>query len=181
MSEKLSLIETIKHEDKWSTFSRLLESSGAVEWLKRDGEFTVFAPTNDAFGKIPDAKMTELLNEPEQATLKAILSCHIVSGLHASASLNADAPRITLTGDEMTFSNTNGLKVNGAGVQARNIQATNGIIHQLDTVLMPSAKNTVRTTGPLEAAKTVSAAPVTAKLDPLPVERPFIKKVGSIH
>lgn len=181
MSEKLSLIETIKHEDKWSTFSRLLESSGAVEWLKRDGEFTVFAPTNDAFGKIPDAKMTELLNEPEQATLKAILSYHMVSGLHASTTLTAAAPRIGLTGDEMTFDNTNGLKVNGAVVQARNIQATNGVIHQLDTVLMPPAKKALRTTSPLEAAKTLSAAPTTGKLNPLPEERPFIRKVGSIH
>jgi uncharacterized surface protein with fasciclin (FAS1) repeats len=70
MSDKLNLIETLRHEQKWSTFVRILASTGADAWIADEGEFTVFAPTNDAFGKIPDAKMTELLNEPNQSMLK---------------------------------------------------------------------------------------------------------------
>ena len=174
MSDKLDLIETIKHEDKWSVFSRVLESSGAIDWLKRDGDFTVFAPTNDAFGKIPDLKMDELLNEPEQVKLRKILSYHLVSGLHPSTSLTSDHGRVAMTGDEMTFSNVNGLKVNGAGVQARNIQATNGVIHQLDTVLDPPARKGGKMTGPLEAAKTISAVPTSV---PREVES-YVKNAG---
>jgi uncharacterized surface protein with fasciclin (FAS1) repeats len=77
MSDKLNLIETLKHEQKWSTFSRLLGATGADAWIKGEGEFTVLAPTNDAFAKIPDAKMTEFLNEPNQAMLKSLISYHI--------------------------------------------------------------------------------------------------------
>ncbi len=160
MSDKLDLIQTIAHEDKWSTFSRLLETSGAKDWLTRDAEFTVFAPTNDAFGKIPDAKMNELLQETGQPTLRALLSYHFVPGLHPSAALTT--PMKAVTGQEITFTVSNGLKVNGAMVQARNIQAINGVVHQIDTVLAPPMKSAIKPGGVLEFAKTHSAAPISA-------------------
>ena len=163
MSDKLDLIETIAHEDKWSTFSRLLETSGAKDWLSLDGEFTVFAPTNDAFGKIPDAKMNKLLQEPGQPALRELLSYHIIPGLHPSATLTT--PMKAITGQEITFTVSNGLKVNGAMMQARNIQATDGVIHQVDTVLSPPMRSAVKSSSPLEKAKTISAAPITAKLE----------------
>jgi uncharacterized surface protein with fasciclin (FAS1) repeats len=163
MSDKLDLIQTIAHEDKWSTFSRLLETSGAKDWLSLEGEFTVFAPTNDAFGKIPDAKMTELLQEPGQLALRELLSYHIIPGLHPSATLTT--PLKAITGQEITFTVSNGLKVNGAMMQARNIQATDGVIHQIDTVLAPPMRSAVKSWSPLEKAKTISAAPVAARLE----------------
>ena len=159
MSDKLNLIETLAHEQKWSTFSRLLGSTGADAWIKGDGEFTVIAPTNDAFAKIPDAKMTELLGEPNQAMLKSLISYHIMKGKLQSANFTAKANREAVTGETLTFSETDGLKINGARVQARNIEATNGVIHQVDTVLAPPVKTAVAAAGALEAAKTVSAGP----------------------
>jgi uncharacterized surface protein with fasciclin (FAS1) repeats len=158
MSDKLTLIETIANEGKWSTFWRMLGSTGASAWLVNDKDFTVFAPTNDAFAKIPDAKMTELLNEPNQATLKSILSYHIIPGKLQSANFMARSNREAVTGEMITFTETDGLKINGARVQARNIGATNGVIHQVDTVLAPPVKTAVAAAGALASAKTDSAA-----------------------
>lgn len=135
MSERLNLIETIAKEDKFSTFSRLLGTSGATSVFSGDGPFTVFAPTNDAFGKIPDQRMNELLNETDQTKLKALLSYHVVPGKLMAANLGSMPIRKSVTGQEIAFIDSNGLKVNGATVQARNLEATNGVIHQLDAVL----------------------------------------------
>jgi len=141
MTDKLNLIETIAKEDKLSTFSRLLRTSGANAVFTSAGEFTVFAPTNDAFGKIPDKRMNELLNETNQTQLKALLSYHVLPGAWRTANLGAKQIRKSVTGQEVAFSDSDGLKVNGASVQARNIDATNGLIHQIDTVMTqpPSA------------------------------------------
>ena len=133
MSERLNLIETIAKEDKFSTFSRLLGTSGATSVFSGEGPFTVFVPTNDAFGKIPDKKMNELLKETDQ--LKALISYHVLPGKLLAANLGSMPVRKSVTGQEVAFMDSNGLKVNGATVQARNIEATNGVIHQLDTVL----------------------------------------------
>jgi len=135
MADRLNLIETIAKEDKFSTFSRLLGTSGANTVFSAPGEFTVFVPTNDAFGKIPDKKMDALLNEPGQVHIKAMLSYHVMGGRVLAARLGSMMTRKTVTGEEIAFSGTNGLKVNGAGIQACNIEATNGVIHQIDTVL----------------------------------------------
>lgn len=137
MTDKLNLIETIAKEDKFSTFSRVLGTSGANAVFSGAGEFTVFVPTNDAFGKIPDKRMNELLNEPNQVQLKALLKYHILPEKVLASSMPSKMTRISVTGEEVAFSDTNGLKVNGAGVQARNIEAIDGVIHQIDTVLTP--------------------------------------------
>ena len=139
IENKLTLIETIAKDDKFSTFSRLMGTSHANEIFSADGDFTVFAPTNDAFGKITDADMNALLNEPGQAGLKALLSYHVVPGIFSAANISGLTSTPTVTGAEVTFSDTNGLKVNGSGVQARNIQARDGIVHAIDTVLAPPA------------------------------------------
>ena len=164
MTDRVNLIETIAKEDKFSTFSRLLGSSGANIVFSGAGQFTVFAPTNDAFGKINDTKMNELLQETNQTKLKALLSYHILPGKVMAASLGSMPLRKAITGQEVAFTDSNGLKVNGAGVQARNIEATNGVIHQLDTVLTQppnSAVNAARalaaSTGPLTTPTDVPA------------------------
>ena len=165
MTDRLDLIETIAKEDKFSTFSRLLGTSGASVVFSGEGPFTVFAPTNDAFGKVPDARMNELLQETDQRKLKALLSYHILPGRVMAASLGTMPLRKSVTGQEVAFSDLRGLKVNGAGVQARNIEATNGVIHQIDTVLtqppnaaVSAARATVASTAPLTTPANVPAA-----------------------
>ena len=137
MSDKLNLIETIANQDKFSTFTRLMASSGTNSVFDDGGEFTVFVPTNDAFAKIPERKINELLNEANQTKLKSLLSYHILSGRVMAAHLPGTPTRRAFSGDELSFSDSNGLKINGASVQARNIEATNGVVHAVDAVLEP--------------------------------------------
>jgi uncharacterized surface protein with fasciclin (FAS1) repeats len=169
MTNRVNLIETIAKEDKFSTFSRLLGTSGANIVFSGAGQFTVFAPTNDAFGKIPDGKMNELLNEPNQTKLKALLSYHILPGKWMAANLGSMPLRKSITGQEVAFTDSNGLRVNGAGVQARNIEATNGVIHQLDTVLTQPPNSAVIAA----RASAASAAPSTTRTD-VPATTPAV-------
>ena len=137
MYEKLNLIEKIAKEDKFSIFTRVMASSGANDVFDGEGPFTVFAPTNDAFGKVEDKTMSELLNQEGQTKLKALLSYHILPGKVMAANIASMKTRTTVTGEEVTLTDINGLKVNRSGMQARNIEASNGVIHAIDTVLSP--------------------------------------------
>jgi uncharacterized surface protein with fasciclin (FAS1) repeats len=137
MSDKLNLFDTIKKEDKFSTFTRLMVSSGINDEIS-SGTFTVFVPTNDAFAKIPDARINELTSEAGHSKLKSLISYHILPSKVMAASLVSAPARKALTGEELMFTDVNGLKVNGSSIQARNLEATNGVIHALDTVLTPT-------------------------------------------
>src|SRR6478672_7955061 len=147
MNDKLDLIETIAGNDTFSVFSRLMGSSHANDVFSSGGDFTVFAPTNDAFGKIPEKQMNALLNEPEQTSLKKLLSYHIVPGKLFAVNLSSKLSTPTITGAEVRISDSHGLKINDSGVQARNIEASNGVVHALDTVLVYDTRTL--TTGPL--------------------------------
>jgi uncharacterized surface protein with fasciclin (FAS1) repeats len=166
MTDRFNLIETIAQQDRFSTFTRLMASSGANDVFNGEGPFTAFVPTNDAFAKIPTIIMNELLNEPAQVQLKGLLSYHIISGKVMAASLGTVPTRTSVRGQELRFSDSNGLKVNGAIVEARNIEATNGVIHSLATVLAPS-----KTTAPVKAATAVAGAEMTQAV-PLPPPTP---------
>jgi uncharacterized surface protein with fasciclin (FAS1) repeats len=158
MSDKLNLIETIAKQDQFSTFSRLMRTSNANDIFSGPGDFTVFAPTNDAFAKLPDATMNGLTSEAGQIRLKAMLSYHILPGKVMAASLVSAPARKACSGEELMFTDVNGLKVNGATVQARNLEATNGVAHALDTVLIPTAvpRATAATTGPLTTPTSIA-------------------------
>ena len=151
MTDKLNLIETIAKNDMFSTFSRLMGTSNANDAFSKGGDFTVFVPTNDAFGKIPDKQMNALLNETDQTSLKRLLSYHIVPGKlfasNLSSNLSSKLSTPTITGADIRISDSHGLKINDSGVQARNIEASNGVVHALDTVLEYDTK--AFTTGPL--------------------------------
>jgi uncharacterized surface protein with fasciclin (FAS1) repeats len=135
MTDKLNLIETIAKNDTFSTFSRLMGTSNANEAFSKGGDFTVFVPTNDAFGKIPEKQMNALLNETDQTSLKRLLSYHIVPGKLFASNLSSKLSTPTITGTQIRISDSHGLKINDSGVQARNIEASNGVVHALDTVL----------------------------------------------
>ena len=162
MSDKLNLIETIAREDKFSTFTRLMASSGTNGVFASGGDFTVFAPTNDAFAQVPERKLNELLQEPNQSTLKSLLSYHIVSGKVMAANLGSKPSRRAFNGDDLTFTDVGGLKVNGASVQARNMEAKNGVVHAVDTVLAPfSTSVTSRAMTAVAGKETASASDVS--------------------
>src|SRR5688572_2994964 len=127
MTDKLNLIETIARDAKFSMFARFMGTSGANALFSAGGDFTVLAPTNDAFGKIDETTMNALIMEPSQPKLKKLLSYHVLPGKLMAANLASAQTRQSVTGEELNFSDTNGLKINNAGVLARNIEATNGV------------------------------------------------------
>ena len=134
MSDKLNLIETIAKEENFSTFSRIMGTSGADGVLSGSGEFTVLAPTNDAFEKFSEERLSKLINEEKQLQLKALLMYHILPGKVMASSLKTGK---TVTGQEMMVTDINGIKVNSSKLEARNLEATNGVIHAIDKVLAP--------------------------------------------
>jgi|SRR5688572_20367887 len=138
MTDTLNLIETIAKDDKFSTFSRIMGSSGANALFSGGGDFTVLVPTNDAFAKIPGPQMDALLNEPKQVKLNAILAYHVLPGKLWAANLASKQSTKTSTGQEVNISDENGIKFNGGSkLLSRNIEASNGVIHSIETVLMP--------------------------------------------
>lgn len=147
-SVKINLIETIAGDERFSVLSRMMGSSGANAVLSAPGEFTVLAPTNDAFAKISGARMNELLNQKDQVDLKALLSYHILPGKLVAAKLAGLRNTRTVADGRVSISDTAGLKVNDSSIETRNIAASNGVIHAIDTVLAPpvvtpAARNTV--------------------------------------
>ena len=101
MSDRTNLIETISKIDMFSTFSRMLRTANAEDLLQGEGGFTVFVPTNDAFGKIPDPQMNGWLSETDQVSLKALLSYHIIPGKLFAANLSGAGTVKTLSGQEI--------------------------------------------------------------------------------
>ncbi|HEY2866751.1 MAG TPA: fasciclin domain-containing protein [Pyrinomonadaceae bacterium] len=141
MTDKPTLIESIAKTDMFSTFSRLMGTSGANEIFDTGKDFTVFAPTNDAFGKIPEKQMEKLIDEKGQVGLRKLLSYHIVPGRLFAPNFSGQRTSPTINGDELKFSDIGTLKVNNSNVQARNQEAANGVIHAIDTVLTPPLRS----------------------------------------
>ena len=161
ISDRMSVLDTIRKDGKFSTFASILQSSKSEEMITGNGPFTVFAPTNEAFKKVSEAQMTAWEAQPDQTDLAKIVSYHVVGSKKLFASkLGSEGPAASMNGTDLTFSDLGGLKVNEAKVQSRNIEATNGIIHALDTVLTPPASEVAVAAAAAGAA--VTAAPVSA-------------------
>lgn len=137
MTEQLNLIDTIARADRFSTFSKLLRTAKFDEWANGATEFTILAPTNDAFAKLPESALDEFSKPENVATLNAMLSYHILPGKLMAANLTGAGQTKSITGQDLSFAESNGLRVNGAAVGARNIEASNGVVHAIDTVLSP--------------------------------------------
>ncbi len=135
MSDKYDLIETIAREENFSTFSGIMETSGANELFRGSGDFTVLVPTNDAFAKFSEERMSKLVNEDKQVQLKTLLMYHILPGKIMATGLKTGK---SVTGQEMMVTNITGIRVNGSKLEARNLEATNGVVHAIDTVMAPS-------------------------------------------
>lgn len=140
MSDKLNLIETIAGQDKFSEFSRLMGSSGANDVFSREGDFTVFAPTNDAFQQIADREMSFLMREENRPQLKAMLKYHVLPGRLSAADAGAMCRTVNIAGQDVRFTNIDGIRINGSALLHRDLEASNGIVHAIDAVLVPSRK-----------------------------------------
>lgn len=106
--------------------------------MKGKGPFTVFAPTDDAFAKLPSGALDDLLTPENKEKLKAVLLYHVVAGKVPAAKVMKMKSAKTVNGQEVTISTSGGkVMVNEATVVKADVMASNGVIHVIDTVLMP--------------------------------------------
>ena len=128
------IVDTAVAAGNFKTLAAALKAADLVPTLKGKGPFTVFAPTDEAFAKIPKADLDALLKD--KAKLKAVLTYHVVSGKVMSTDLKAGDVK-TVQGSNVMITTAGGAMVNGAKVVAADVAADNGVIHAIDTVLMP--------------------------------------------
>ncbi|MEZ4401196.1 MAG: fasciclin domain-containing protein [Kofleriaceae bacterium] len=119
----------------FKTLAAAVEAAGLVDTLKGPGPFTVFAPTDDAFAKIPKADLDAIL--ADKAKLTAILTYHVVAGKVMAKDVATMTSAKTVNGAALTIDASNGVKVDGATVVKADVEASNGVIHVIDTVLVP--------------------------------------------
>lgn len=128
------IIETAVAAGSFKTLATALSAAGLVDTLKGKGPFTVFAPTDEAFAKIPKSDLDALLKD--KAKLTSILTYHVVAGKLMAADIKAGKIK-TIQGSEVTVSTSMGVSIDNAKVIKTDIVADNGVIHVIDTVLMP--------------------------------------------
>jgi uncharacterized surface protein with fasciclin (FAS1) repeats len=119
----------------FETLVAAVKAAGLVETLKGEGPFTVFAPTDEAFAKIPKADLDALLADKEKLT--AVLTYHVVPGKVTAADVVKLDSATTVQGSSVSIDTSDGVKVDGANVVETDIAASNGTIHVIDTVIMP--------------------------------------------
>ncbi|WP_240740916.1 fasciclin domain-containing protein [Deinococcus sp. Arct2-2] len=126
----------VSNDPNFSTLLTAVQAAGLASTLSSAGPFTVFAPTNAAFAKVPQDQLTALLNDP--AALKALLLYHVVPGRVTAAQVVTLSTAKTVNGANVTIAVNGGtVSINDATVTKTDIAASNGIIHVIDTVLMP--------------------------------------------
>ena len=131
------IVDTAAAAGSFGTLLAAAEAAGLVETLKGDGPFTVFAPTDDAFAALPDGTVENLLKPENKDQLVGILTYHVVAGKVMSTDLQDDMEAATVQGTTVMIDLDNGVMVDDANVVSADIEASNGVIHVIDKVIMP--------------------------------------------
>jgi uncharacterized surface protein with fasciclin (FAS1) repeats len=135
MSSK-NIVETAVSAGSFTTLVAAVQAAGLVDALSGEGPFTVFAPTDEAFAKLPEGTVEALLADKEKLT--AILTYHVVSGAVMASDVVGMTAAPTLQGQSLSISaGSEGVMIDDAKVTATDIEASNGVIHVIDTVLIP--------------------------------------------
>jgi len=134
------IIDTAVAAGSFKTLVAAVTAAGLVETLKSAGPFTVFAPSDEAFAKLPEGTVANLLKPENKAKLAAILTFHVMAGKVMAADVaGKKLSPASVQGQELLVDGTNGVTVNGAKVVKADIACTNGVIHVIDAVLLPKA------------------------------------------
>lgn len=132
------IVETAKAAGSFGTLIAAVEVAGLAETLKGDGPFTVFAPTDEAFRKLPEGTVDDLLKPENRERLRAILLYHVVPGRMPASDVTGRSSLTTVEGSELPVRVERGaVWVGDAKVVSPNVAATNGVIHVIDSVLLP--------------------------------------------
>ncbi|MBW4544794.1 MAG: fasciclin domain-containing protein [Symplocastrum torsivum CPER-KK1] len=130
------IVDTAVNAGSFSTLVAAVKAAGLVDTLKGAGPFTVFAPTDEAFAKLPDGTVDALLKDIPK--LKKILTYHVVSGKVMAADVVKLKSATTVEGSDVKIDASNGVKVNDSTVTTPDVATDNGVIHIIDTVLLPA-------------------------------------------
>jgi uncharacterized surface protein with fasciclin (FAS1) repeats len=132
---KKDIVDTAVGAGQFTTLVTAVTAAGLAETLKDEGPFTVFAPNDEAFAKVPKADLDALLADKDKLT--AVLTYHVVPGKLMAADLAGKTSLKTVQGGELTLDTSNGVSVDGATVSTADIETSNGVIHVIDSVVMP--------------------------------------------
>jgi len=132
-----NIVEIASGNKDFSTLVAAVVAAGLAETLSGEGPFTVFAPTNEAFAKLPAGTVEELVKPENKEKLAAILTYHVVSGKAMSSDLSDGQKVKTVNGEEISVSINGSVKVDEATVVTADLEASNGVIHVIDSVIMP--------------------------------------------
>ena len=137
-TETHDIVDTAVAAGSFTTLVAAVTAAGLVETLKGPGPFTVFAPSDDAFAKLPAGTVDDLVKPENKEKLTAILTLHVLSGaVHAADIAGKTVHPASVNGEALDVDGTDGVTVNGAKVTSADIECTNGVIHVIDTVLLP--------------------------------------------
>jgi len=134
-SSKADIVDTAVAAGSFKTLVTAIQAAGLVETLKGEGPFTVFAPTDEAFAKLPAGTLDALLKD--KAKLQAVLTYHVVSGRVMASDVTKLSSAKTVQGQSLSIDTSKGVKVGTANVVKTDVLASNGVIHVIDTVLIP--------------------------------------------
>lgn len=138
---KADIVDTAVNAGSFTTLVAAVQAAGLEETLRGEGPFTVFAPTDAAFAALPEGTVETLLRPENKDQLVGILTYHVVAGKTKSKELAGKSLSVaTVNGAEIAIDGTDGVTVGGAKVVQADVRASNGIIHAIDTVLLPPAK-----------------------------------------
>lgn len=129
------IVDTAVAAGSFNTLAKALTTAGLVDTLKGSGPFTVFAPTDEAFAKLPAGALEALLKD--KAKLTSVLTYHVVPGKVMAADVAKLKSAKTVQGTSVTIDTMNGVKIDGASVVKTDIACSNGVIHVIDTVILP--------------------------------------------
>lgn len=137
-NDDMDIVDLAASTDFLSTLVAAVKAGELVDVLKGDGPFTVFAPTNEAFAKLPAGTVEELLKPENKDKLIAVLTYHVVPGIVRSTDLKNGQKAKTVQGQEITVTLKDGkAMIDHAVVSAADIEAKNGIVHVIDSVILP--------------------------------------------
>lgn len=135
---KANIVDTAVAAGNFKTLVAAVQAAGLAETLKMDGPFTVFAPTDEAFAKLPAGTLEDLLKPENKTKLQNILKYHVVPGSYKASDVMGIDSAPTVLGQKVAISHKNGMvMVDNAKVIAADVMASNGVIHVIDTVILP--------------------------------------------
>jgi uncharacterized surface protein with fasciclin (FAS1) repeats len=134
------IVDTAIAAGSFKTLVAAVQAAGLVDTLKSVGPFTVFAPSDDAFAKLPEGTVADLIKPENKAKLVSILTLHVIPGRVTAADVSGkEMSPTSVEGESLHVNGKNGVTINGAKVISADIHCTNGIIHVIDSVIMPAS------------------------------------------